>query len=347
VFAKPDTQYRAWIRFSNAFRIQHDLEFETRGMAIKLLEVPGRKLSDDEAGTQDFLLATHDAFFLPNGKDYDKFAEAVGEDPPDPARFYRERGLNRARAAMFKSALVLARNPLAIPYFSQTPYQLGPHVVKLQAKPIVTAELSASLPAAWWFWIEALVANGILLWGERRHSKPAAEDFCDRYIEPRDLLRHAMMAFLSEHDASFEFLVQRQLDPKTMPVDDPTIPWDQHASPFRRVALIKIPRQIFWPQPGLSEDIRRATTTMTELGENMSFNPWHALPEHTPLGEINLMRRDIYAAIAKLRHRLNSVRPIEPTAAQYDDLRRIVQNLSYLARSAVIGSIRDARRAGR
>ena len=54
VFAEP-AKYCAWVRFSNAFRIQHDLELETRGMAIKLLGVPGKKLLPDEEFTQDFL----------------------------------------------------------------------------------------------------------------------------------------------------------------------------------------------------------------------------------------------------------------------------------------------------
>src|SRR5689334_23721772 len=39
VFANVGQTYRAWVRFSNGFGIQHDLEFDTRGMAIKLLGV--------------------------------------------------------------------------------------------------------------------------------------------------------------------------------------------------------------------------------------------------------------------------------------------------------------------
>jgi hypothetical protein len=33
----------------------------------------------------------------------------------------------------------------------------------------------------------------------------------------------------------------------------------------------------------------------------MSFNPWHALPDHRPLGGFNRTRRDIYQAMAAFR----------------------------------------------
>ena len=35
--------------------------------------------------------------------------------------------------------------------------------------------------------------------------------------------------------------------------------------------------------------------------EEMSFDPWHALAEHRPLGGINRARKAVYAASLKLR----------------------------------------------
>ena len=69
-----------------------------------------------------------------------------------------------------------------------------------------------------------------------------------------------------------------------------------------------------------------ATKKMMELGENMSFNPWHALPDHEPLGAINQMRRTVYPAIVTLRHELNGVKPdaVKP-ADDYEWLKQIVQ----------------------
>src|SRR5688500_5398122 len=37
IFANLGQEYRAWVRFSNAFGIDHDLKWENRGMGIKVL----------------------------------------------------------------------------------------------------------------------------------------------------------------------------------------------------------------------------------------------------------------------------------------------------------------------
>jgi hypothetical protein len=47
-------------------------------------------------------------------------------------------------------------------------------------------------------------------------------------------------------------------------------------------------------------------------GDNLSFTPWHALPEHRPLGGINRARKVIYEAISKRRHEHNREPRTEP-----------------------------------
>ena len=37
--------------------------------------------------------------------------------------------------------------------------------------------------------------------------------------------------------------------------------------------------------------------------ESIAFNPWHALPAHRPLGNMNRARREIYQAMAAFRGR--------------------------------------------
>lgn len=39
--------------------------------------------------------------------------------------------------------------------------------------------------------------------------------------------------------------------------------------------------------------------------ENVSFTPWHALPEHRPSGGVSRLRRTVYEKVSKLRHDLN------------------------------------------
>jgi hypothetical protein len=38
----------------------------------------------------------------------------------------------------------------------------------------------------------------------------------------------------------------------------------------------------------------------------MTFNPWHALPDHRPLGGFNRARREIYRAMAEFRRAARS-----------------------------------------
>jgi len=353
VLETPGATYSAWVRFSNAFRIQHDLEAETRGMGIKLLRVTGDRLDDaevypDGCVTQDFLCATHDAFFLPNSLDYVAFTKAT-EDPPKVVWFYlkRIRRLWRGAIALLRGAIVLARSPLAIPYYSQTPYQLGQTIVKLQIKPVMTPELKRSLPSRFWFAIKVRAASTILTlfevqWVRRvaqavglPGTKEDVEDFCDRHLAPRDLLRRALMSHLADHDAMFDVQVQPFVNDRATPVEDATRRWKQRVSRFHHVATIRIPRQVFWPEPGMPADLAKATKTMVDLGENMSFNPWHGLKAHEPLGPINETRRVVYRGISTFRRDMNNVGQdiVEQQTCLYDKLREVVQGGRFDPRS--------------
>lgn len=48
------------------------------------------------------------------------------------------------------------------------------------------------------------------------------------------------------------------------------------------------------------------------FGENLSFTPWHALPEHRPLGLTYRLRKVIYEHISQVRHEMNSSGRREP-----------------------------------
>src|ERR1019366_3056859 len=75
--------YRSWIRYSNgAGRATKDSKGDARGMAIKILGVPGPKLSEDEKATQDFLLINSPVFFVRDAADYVEFSKAAAEEKP-------------------------------------------------------------------------------------------------------------------------------------------------------------------------------------------------------------------------------------------------------------------------
>jgi hypothetical protein len=99
---------------------------------------------------------------------------------------------------------------------------------------------------------------------------------------------------------TFDFLVQIQRKPTTMPVEDPMVLWSDQESPFIKVATIRIESQDFVLQE------RR------NFGENLIFTPWHGLWAHRPLGGINRVRRAVYEASSELRHGLNGAPHNEP-----------------------------------
>jgi len=102
-------------------------------------------------------------------------------------------------------------------------------------------------------------------------------------------LSERLAAHLAREDATFDVLVQFQTDSRRMPIEDASVEWRERDSPYRRVAHIRIPTQALDGPAG------------TASCEEMSFNPWHALTEHRPLGGFNRARRDIYRAMAEFR----------------------------------------------
>ena len=82
-----------------------------------------------------------------------------------------------------------------------------------------------------------------------------------------------------------EYRDRRNVEPKLR-----RVVWSESLSPHVKVATIVIPVQEF------------DTPALQEYGDNLSFNPWHSLPEHRPLGSINRGRRVFYETMSKFRH---------------------------------------------
>jgi hypothetical protein len=114
-------------------------------------------------------------------------------------------------------------------------------------------------------------------------------------------LRDAMQRTLAAREARFELRVQLQTDPQRMPIENASVIWPENLSPSRTVAVLRIPQQHFTSAEQMSFD------------RNLSFNPWHALPEHRPLGNQNRARRHIYFMLSQVRQTMNRDTRIEPT----------------------------------
>ena len=87
-----------------------------------------------------------------------------------------------------------------------------------------------------------------------------------------------------------------------MPVEDPSRVWSLELSPPRKVATLRILQQEF------------DTPAIDTFGENLSFTPWHCLPEHRPLGAINRARKIVYEILSAFRHEANHAAQREPVS---------------------------------
>ncbi len=108
-----------------------------------------------------------------------------------------------------------------------------------------------------------------------------------------DFLQKEMVKKLSSGDGCFDFMVQLQDPTKYMPIEDPSIEWRESDSPFISLAKIKIPSQVF------------NSPEQREFCENLSFSPWNSLDVHRPIGELNRIRKEVYQASSKYRHKKN------------------------------------------
>jgi hypothetical protein len=114
-------------------------------------------------------------------------------------------------------------------------------------------------------------------------------------------LRQALIRTLSEQDVEYDFMVQFQKDSHRQPIEDASIEWKESQTPFIPIARIFIPKQKMDSAPQLA------------FADVLSFNPWHCIAEHRPLGSINRNRKAMYFAMSKLRQEMNGVKHYEPT----------------------------------
>ena len=265
---KQSRTFPAWVRFSNQNNtVSADSKPDIRGVAIKLMGVEGaRLLPDGPVGTtQDFILISDTRFVTANVAEFDGLVKAL-VGGVIPIVWYFLTHLRVARNLAF--SLHRFSNPLAIRYFSVVPSLLGDKAVKYALTP-------------------SDVSQG-----------PVPKNPSNNY------LREAMVDQLASRNAVFDFSVQFQVDPHKMPIEDPGITWDEALSPFRKVARLTIPSQVF------------DTPERREFGDNLSFNPWRSLPEHRPLGGISRARRQVYQALSTFRHDNNQAPRDEPTVGR-------------------------------
>ena len=118
---------------------------------------------------------------------------------------------------------------------------------------------------------------------------------------PDDYLRDAMVATLARQDVEFDILLQLQTDPFLMPIENAAVMWPTRRSPRMPAAVLRIPKQTFDSPEQLA------------FARVLSYNPWHCVPEHRPLGNVSRARKHMYRELSSLRQRMNGVHHYEPT----------------------------------
>ncbi len=279
--------YPAWIRFSNGGQ-QDDRKPDAHGMAVKLMGVEGPKVLDDErdATTHDFVMVDNPIFFLRNAVHYGVFSSALLKAKG------KEKSALRS-SLFFLPAKIRELGTVAFLFF--VPRRLSEFGKLLK---FVSKKIGSPLTTRYWSTTPSLFGPGRAM---KFSARPVGEAATIPVGASADYLRETMVARLARDGADFDFLVQLQEDPESMPVEDPTVPWDESRAPYRPVARIHIPVQEF------------DTAERREFCENLSFTPWHAIADHRPLGGINRTRKPVYSTLSRLRHELNGVPMGEPT----------------------------------
>ena len=118
---------------------------------------------------------------------------------------------------------------------------------------------------------------------------------------PDDYLRNAMVKSLNEGDVEFDIRLQLQTDPHLMPIENNAVLWPERLSPRVTVATLRLPRQTF------------NSPAQMAFSRRLSYNPWHCIAEHRPLGNQSRARRRMYLELSRLRHTMNAVPHYEPT----------------------------------
>lgn len=285
LFARAGGRHDVIIRLSSApGDIHSDRVPSLRGMAIKVLGVAGeRLLPGDTGGAQDFLLVSAPTIPFGHVRAYHEFQRTLQQLDGVPD------GLQEAAAALARGAKTVldavgVKPPLlvegqAIP----NNHILGETFHSMAAVRFgdYVAKISAAPESP-----EVKALTGVSI------------DASAGYSTLRDLV----VAFFRDNGAEYRLRAQLCTDLAVMPVEDASVVWPEAASAHRPIARIVIP-----PQEAYGP-ARRV------FGDDMlSFNPWHGIAAHRPLGSIMRVRAKAYEASSAFRHAMNVQPRVEPT----------------------------------
>lgn len=294
LFSSPRT-YDLVARFSTPPSEQLDDRVSLpRAVALKVLGVQGERLQGSEdATTQDFLMVDGPVFAARNAKDFLRQVKllATTTDKAEGGKRMLSVLLRGASAALnavgVESTAVQAMgghsqvHPLGATFFTQVPLRYGQHIAKLSLVP-VSSTLTPLIDA------------------------PLGDDLANH----PDGLREAVVQFFAANAAEWELRVQLNTDLEKMPIEDASSQWSEEQSPYLPVARIRIASQPAWHG-------QRSPF----IEDRLSFNPWHGLEAHRPLGGVMRARRAVYPSSVRFRVNANGCPIHEPKGLREMDVR--------------------------
>jgi hypothetical protein len=254
LFASPGT-YRALVRFSNGAPVrQHDAKGDVRAMAIKVMGVSGKKIIP---GMES---ATTQDFLL-------------NRSPSVPFRHPDE----------FVWLVLAATRPATL-----LPRMIG-HFGFGRAFSILrqfTRGMSAPMPSVATSRYFSQVAIRFGPYAVRCAVTPHAQaPEGAKRGRSQHYLAEDLAARLAEGPLQWDFRVQHFVDETRTPIEDASREWREEDAPFLTVGRVVLP-----PQKLASPRGQR----VAEYVEKLSFDPWHALEEHRPLGSMMRARNHAY-----------------------------------------------------
>ena len=210
VFAEART-FPAWVRFGGPGPLAppDPLDNGILSVGIKLMDVPGPKLLDDEHHTQDFTGISSPTFTTPDVIENVKLQRRLLQGLP-AFYFVDPRDSHLLDAVMQGLYSRMNTSPLEVSYWSCVPYLLGEGQAMRYA---------------------------IHPRGDERTPLPARP--------APNYLRQAMARTLAGRPAEFDFTVQLQTDPQRMPIENASVIWSERRSPPVTVGRLRLPAQRF------------------------------------------------------------------------------------------------------
>ena len=293
IYATPG-RHDALIRFSSASNhLGPDAALgPVLGFAIKIFDVAGTKLVEDEpdSATFDLVLKNSPTFIANTAKHY-LFIQEVGDQVPS----YLKRG--EAGFRQLLTDFLTGKGTLEQDDWAWE--ELFTFVKTATQTPVRNPLLNN-------YWTMAAVRHGdyiakIRVAAAAENAGTVIHHQLDLNSGP-DVFGPVLVDELKAHAFDFDLQVQLCADLKAMPVNDATREWPEQLSPFVTVGRVRVPRQ----------DISGSENS--DKGDALAFNQWRVTADHRPLGEIMDVRR-VYSASAKVRRTLNHQPQREPASA--------------------------------